>query len=73
MSEKKIESLDSKKFDLSKLMNFVGGASRPIPTYGNVYNTRYDGMGGQEGDFARTTTNPENYPVGTVGTDYIKP
>ena len=65
-TNKKMESLSSKKFDSKNLGKVLGG----LPTYGNWYETHYDGRGGQEGDFARTTYNPVGKPPGTYGTDY---
>ncbi len=67
MATKKIESLTSKKFDSKNLRTVVGGET----IYGPVQQTRYDGRGGQEGDSARMTYNPPNYPAGTQGTDYV--
>lgn len=64
---KTLESLKSKKFDSKNLVRVTGG----LTTYGNVYGTRYDGFGGQDGDLARTTYNPPNTPNGTQGTDYL--
>ena len=66
MATKRMESLNSKKFDSKNLGSILGGQ----PTYGNWYNTHYDGRGGQDGDQARTTYDPNGYPPGTQGTDY---
>ncbi len=63
---KTLESLQSKKFDSKNLMGISGGET----TYGPEKPTRYDGFGGQDGDLARQTYNPPNYPSGTEGTDY---
>lgn len=69
MSTKTMESLSSKKFDSKNLEKVLGGNN--TTTYGPVRETRYDGRGGQDGDTARMTYNPPNYPAGTQGTDYI--
>lgn len=68
MATKTMESLNSKKFDSTNLGKVFGGET----TYGPVYPTRYDGRGGQDGDNARQTYNPVNYPNGTQGTDYVR-
>ncbi len=67
MATKKIESLNSKKFDSKNLGRVSGGDT----TYGNPYPTRYDGRGGQDGDTAATTYSPAGKPPGTQGTDYL--
>jgi len=67
MATKNLESLTSKKFDSKNLGKVLGGQT----TYGPIKPTKYDGMGGQNGDQARMTYNPPNYPEGTQGTDYL--
>lgn len=64
-----MESLESKKFDSKNLVKLAGGEKT---TYGTVRETRYDGMGGQNGDSACMTYNPAGYPPGTQGADYIR-
>lgn len=67
MATKTMESMNSKKFDSKNLGRMLGGWT----IYGPARVTRYDGRGGQDGDLARMTYNPPNYPAGTQGTDYL--
>lgn len=64
MATKKIESLNSKKFDSKNLGMILGGETTYGPWYGTINGKYYPGGTADE---ARHTYNPPNTPKGTEG------